>query len=335
MADIAQKLSVSTVTVSKALNDKPGVSEEVREKIKETALQMGYKAPSPLKAARFGLATGNIGVIIPSRFLDSYSFYWAMYQNLLSHLREREYYGVLEILTDDEELESSPPRMLVDGKVDGLILIGQLEECYLEMLRAADIPLMFLDSYNGKSGGSSIISDGYYGMYAVVSYLINMGHRNIYFVGRLDATSSINDRYYGYSRAMNENGLRTADYMVIPDRDENGNLSIVLPDTLPSAFACNCDLTAYELTGLLKQRGLSVPNDISVAGFDDFIGLSGPRSLDITTYAVDINAMTKAAVDNLFQKMIDKDYRPTLKVITGRLIIKDSVRAIQHPNIIV
>src|SRR5574344_1451397 len=94
LSDIAEQLQVSTVTVSKALANKDGVSEELRRKIKELALSMGYTSqPSASSGVKNSQSTGNIGVLIPSRFFStSSSFYWNLYNALSTELMARNYY---------------------------------------------------------------------------------------------------------------------------------------------------------------------------------------------------------------------------------------------------
>lgn len=100
MSDIAAKLGVSIVTVSKALNDKEdGVSRTLKEQIKKTANEMGYKKAG----AAQGGTHNNIGVIISERFLEDNSFYWQIYQNLQAKLVENGYFGILEICRSDDE----------------------------------------------------------------------------------------------------------------------------------------------------------------------------------------------------------------------------------------
>lgn len=323
MADIAKRVGVSTVTVSKALGDKEGVSDEIREKIKATAHEMGYRFGPAAK--RVSKKTGNIGILIPAGFVErGRSFYWKMYENLISRLSEIGYYGILEMIQPEEQRALMEPRVLQDEKTDGLILIGQENPEYRRMLQKnPKIPLIILDSYDIMDGGDCVISDGYHGMAAVTSYLIHLGHRDICFVGSLNATSSINDRYFGYCRAMLENGLEVRPDMVLPDRMEDGNLNITLPERMPTAFACNCDMVACELIAKLRDAGFRVPEDISVAGFDDYVfpGLGGP---EVTTYAVDIDAMVQACISRLLKKMSNRHYAAGLKIVTGRLIVRDT-----------
>jgi len=329
LSDIAAKIGVSTVTVSKALNGKPGVGSEMRGKIRLLARDMGYEKHIPVKPRKSARTTGNIGILVPARFLilGNDSFYWGLYRAVLSYLNERNYFGIMEVTRDEEEKQLVMPRILRENKTDGIILMGQFGENYINELGKNNIPLVFLDSYNGKSGKSSVISDGYYGMYAVVSYLIGMGHRDICFVGKVGATSSISDRFFGYCRAMAEYGFPVTDDMVISDRNELGEMDIALPEIMPTAFACNCDLAAYELISKLNEKNILVPDDVSVAGFDDFISFKGlAPHLKITTYFADTDAMARVSVEELITKIEDPKYSPTLKIITGTLIIRDSVK---------
>jgi LacI family transcriptional regulator len=103
MADIAQKLNVSNVTVSKALADKDGVGDELRAKIKQLANEMGYSYNSVAKSLKDG-RTYNIGIVVPDRFLGkTMSFYWVLYQNISKELLKRNYYGIFEILKPEDE----------------------------------------------------------------------------------------------------------------------------------------------------------------------------------------------------------------------------------------
>ncbi len=330
LSDIAQRLGVSNVTVSKALADKEGVSEELRRTIKKLAIEMGYRAKTPGTVKKSG-RTGNIGILIPGRFVDQkYSFYWDMYERVISWLTFYGYYGILEILKSDDENTLNLPRIVKDAKVDGLIVMGQVKQEYLQCLSQEDnLAVIFLDAYNSYYGCDAIISDGYYGMYMMTNYLLKMGHRNIFFVGTISATSSISDRYFGYSRAMLEEGITVTEDMIIPDRDiSTGILKVSLPKELPSAFACNCDTVAYELILALKESGVRVPEDVSVVGFDNYIlsEISSPR---ITTYEVDMDGMAKASAERLIKKIDDPSYSPGLKITVGKVIVKESVKELR------
>ncbi|MBE6023119.1 MAG: LacI family transcriptional regulator [Cellulosilyticum sp.] len=327
LEDIAKRLGVSNVTVSKALSDKSGVSEEMRKRIKGLAQQMGY-IPLSSQKTKENKGTGNIGVLVPSRFIDgSTSFYWAIYQMVVTKLQARGYYAILEILDDVDEENCQLPKMIQDEKIDGLIMIGQVNAKYSEYIWKNNIvPVIFLDFYDTHMEYDTIISDGFYGMYVLTDYLIKMGHRDIGFVGKVLYTSSITDRFFGYQKALLENHIPMRKEWVIDDRDMENNIKIELPNKLPTAFACNSDLAANMMISTLATRGLIVPDDISIVGFDNYL-YSTLSTAQITTYEVKIDKMAELGVKTLLRKINHKEYTKGVQIITGQMVVKDTVKA--------
>lgn len=325
MADIAKRLGVSTVTVSKALAGKDGVSEPVRMKIKETASEMGYQG----KPAAHEPSTGEtVGVLIHERFLSKdQSFYLSLYERVVASLARYDMYGLLESVLWEDEESLIQPRLVQSGRVQSLIIVGTMSAGYLDFIRRLGLPVVQLDAYDAHGTLDTVISDGYYGMYRMTNYLIQRGHRNIAFLGSVGATSSITDRYFGYCRALQESGIQLRTDWVLPDRDDRGNFKMDLPRELPTAFACNCDAAAYHLMRLLSANGLRVPEDVSVVSFDDFIysDLSSPT---ITTYAVDMDGMARASVEQLRARIADPERELEFRVVTGFLREKESVRRV-------
>ena len=111
LADIAAKVGVSNVAVSKALSGKPGVSDELRARIRQVADRMGYRTSSSGRSAP--VETGNIGVIVPEDYYGySISFYGQLYEKVVKALYDHRYYGILELLTKEDEQEGNIPKVL-------------------------------------------------------------------------------------------------------------------------------------------------------------------------------------------------------------------------------
>ena len=178
MQDIADRLGVSKVTVSKALNNKEGVGEELRLKIKKTAEEMGYRYNSCAKSVKYGL-TYNIGVISPEKFTGTNSFYISFYKMISKELDRRGYSAILHTLSHEEEASLRLPRLYYECKADGLIILGQVGTRYAELLGSIDIPVVFLDFYDKHSEIDSVISDNFHAAYELTNYLIENGHREI------------------------------------------------------------------------------------------------------------------------------------------------------------
>lgn len=328
MSDIAERLHVSIVTVSKALAGKDGVGEELRREILQLADEMGYqnKKNKPDAPAK----TYTLGIVTSYRYIEKgQSFYWNLYERILFYLAQTGHIGILEVVTDSAEQEQQIPRLVQEERVDGVIVMGNFSRAYRDMLAETGIPMVVLDAFDARYHRDSVISDGYYGMYTMVDYLLQMGHRDIAFVGSVNATSSITDRYYGYCRAMREAGVTVTDDRILPDRDSEGKVVISLEHLkkLPTAFACNCDITAYVLLSALKEKGIRVPEDVSIVGFDDYI-LAGLAVPALTTYAVDIDYMAKASAQQLIRRIQRPEMDVRRIVISGKLVIRDSVKAI-------
>ena len=325
MADIAQQLGVSTVTVSKALAGKDGVSEAVREKIVALAGEMGYQP----KATAAEEQTGEmVGVLISERFLrPNESFYWTMYERVLDKLTARGMFGMIERVSLRDEAEQTIPMLVQSKRVKAIIVIGSFTLDYLQMIRRLGLPVVQMDNYHPQSGLDTVISDGYYGMYIMTDYLLQRGHRDIAYLGRIGATSSITDRYFGYCRALQEHNIPVRKDWVLSDRDDNGNWQFAIPEKMPTAFVCNCDAVAYHLIRQLTERGWRVPENISVVCFDDYLfsELASPR---VTCYGVDVDGMAQAGVDQLCRRWRDPEAEVLFQVVAGHLVEKESVRQI-------
>ena len=333
LSDIAERVGVSTVTVSKALSGQKGVSEEVREKIHSIAEELGYQQPSAARKSQ-NHKNFNIGILISERFLVKYeSFYWQMYQAVATRASAEECFTMLEVIGKAEEENGRMPKLVQERKVDGIIVIGKMMDAYLQHLNTeAGIPVIYLDYYNGREASDSVISNSYYGTYELTYYLYRMGHRKIAYVGTLLAMESITDRYFGYQKALLELGLEQKKGWVLDDRHiETGEIDTVnmlqIPKDMPTAFVCNCDLTASFLIKKLKDNGYRVPEDISVVGFDNYL-YPGLSDIQITTYEVDLEEMARRAIHNMISKISNENYKPGIHIVEGHMVLKESVAQI-------
>lgn len=329
LSDIAEKLGVSTVTVSKALADKEGVGDELREQIKDLAAEMGYRGKKNSGLNNHsGKMTGNIGILIPKRFFSmNYSFYWYLFNFVSSELLNRNYYCIMELLTDEDEQNCNLPRILQNKKVDGLIILGQVSNEYLDLIDNNYNNFILLDFYTNRMKVDSVSNDDYYCSYMLTSYVISQGHKKLRFVGNFEATTSIRDRFMGFQKAIFENNLKTSIDDIIPDRDEKGlEIDIPLPDKndMPTAFICNNDETAAILMTKLIENGYSIPEDISVTGFDNFVARHTPP-VELTTVFVRPEDMATVAADLIIKKITGIPYIKGRHLVSGNLLIRKSV----------
>ena len=112
---------------------------------------------------------------------------------------------------------------------------------------------------------------------------------------------------------------------ILEDRDEAGEIVLKLPEELPEAFVCNCDLVAGMLVYKLNERGLKVPDDVSVVGFDNFL-YPGYADMKITTYEVNTKAMVRVAIKKLMKQFKNPNSGRGLEIVSGHVVMKNSVR---------
>ena len=323
MREIGHAVGVSAVTVSKAMAGKPGMSDAMRERILRTAAEMGYVYPGAEKAE----ASRNldIGILVPEPFFHANSFYANIYKLLVQQLATAGHYALLELLESEAEKALALPKILENRRVDGLILLGQPGREYYRMIARQEIPVVFLDFYDEQASADAVVGDNSYGCYRLTSHLIKNGHTRIGFVGNYRATSSIMDRYLGYYRAMLAHCLPLREDWILMDRDQGNHVAeeLPLPEEMPTAFVCNCDLIARKLILQLEARGIRVPEDVSVTGFDDF-EIEAPAGPGISTFRVNVEAMVDITVKTIQERCagLQKPFGRT--VIGGQPVYRES-----------
>lgn len=327
LKDIADVLNISNVTVSNALLGKKGVSSEVRDMILKTAKEMGYDLSRYEKTEKSNM----IGVIVANKYLEvGVSFYWAMYQKVAYVASKRHGVTTFEVLDPDSERQGILPNMVHRKTVDGLVVIGWVDKAYVEKLvKQSGVPVVLLDFSIRDIPCDAVMSGNYFGMYKATRNLIEHGHRDIAFVGSIRDNRNIFDRYYGYKKGLLEAGVKIRKEWCLEDRDLiTGEIKIHLPEHMPTAFACNSDLTASYLYDALTAKGYHVPDDISVVGYDNYLfGHSFAEKL--TTYNVDMERMAKVAVKLLMRRIQgDKKHFET-RYIDSEVIERYSVKTLK------
>lgn len=328
MREIGRMLGVSAVTVSKALAGKSGVSESMRQRIIKTAADLGYVNPNDVRGQEARAL--DVGILVPDHFFSADSFYSMFYKQLVHSLTDAGHFGMLELLSEEMEASLTLPNLLRSGRVDALIILGQPSRSYVRMVTEQPVPVVFLDFYDEYAGADAVVADNSYGCGRLTTHMIHNGHKNIGFVGTRKATSSIMDRYLGYYRAMLMHDLPIREDWIINDRDDTGHLldQLKLPDELPTALVCNCDLTARRTIEALNAAGYRVPQDVSVVGFDDFSG--GNAAPSLSTFRTDVTAMTQMAV-KLAVERCSGGRKPFGRVVVdGQPVYRDSEGPVNH-----
>lgn len=322
MADIAEKLGISIVSVSKGLSGKDGVSEEMRARIIATANELGYEPPAPKNTARE--RTGNIGVLIADHFFTENAFYSSLYRAVVNRCTTLGYSCLMELVSPEAERECLTPNLVSQSKIDALIFMGEISHDYLRAVIRCGLPFVLLDFYDDCLEADYVIGNNISGSYTLTKHLLDSGRKKIGFVGSIGATCSIMDRYLGYCRALLQAGVEPNPAWRLEDRSTDMKwVPLVLPQPMPEAFVCNNDEIAFHLVECLNRAGYAVPEDVAVAGYDDFRFATICRP-QLTTYHVNIESMAATAVECLQQKLSNQVLTASAHVVPGMFVQRDS-----------
>ena len=295
MQDIADRMHVSKVSVCKALNRKPGVGEALRRAIISAAQEMGYEGIPPEAVRRFAF------VVSKHFFLETDAFYSEMYDQFNQKCLEKGIGTSLIIVTTDDMNRGVLPAQLLMEEFSGIAAAGEMPDGFLRLLEKPGRPLVLLDFESEAVSACSLLTENYRWGGAVTQLLADQGHTKIGFIGLPGSTKSITDRYFGYRRALLINHLPFHEEWVLVNNDTTTGLyssNIALPEDMPTAFVCHCDMAAYYLLGTLNQHGFQCPRDVSVISFDN-TRLAETCCPPLTSVSIDTRAFAQHALDLL------------------------------------
>lgn len=325
--DIARLAGVSASTVSRVINGGENVSKKTRGKVQRIIQSVDY---IPNDVAR-GLATSSnntIGLLIPY-IMNSY--YSELIQSIEQTVRAKGFSLILCITNDDKAREGDYINDMIRRQVRGLLILStRIDSEALVQRMKKNLAVVAVDADIPRVDCIRVESEA--GTYAVVRHLIENGHRKIGFVGYQFELNSLQDRLCGYKRALLENGLEVReDYIVEGEQTSNCGYHMAkkllsLKDP-PTAIQC---MNEYCATGVymgLMERGLRIPEDISVSAFD---GLETSKLLvpRLTTAAMPIADMGESAANLLIQNIeagesvAQKEYLFPAKLFVGGSVRK-------------
>lgn len=321
--DVAKEAGVSVATVSKVINNYPDVSDKTRKKVSQTIKELKYH---PNVAAR-GLVKGRswtVGVFVTNSFKNP--FVSELLEGIKTALQNSGYDLVLLSTRFDDPGYSFVEHCL-SRNVDGVVGFGVARnDPHLEELLDSDIPTMFVDAdIRGRRAGY-ITTENKAGIMQAVEHLAQLGHSRIAFIsGKLDnAVGSL--RHEGFTEGMKKHKLPVhPDYVRVSDYSMEGG-TIAMNDLLalkerPTAVVCTSDMMAFGAINVIHRNGLSVPEDISVIGFDNTY-YSEIFSPALTTVNQNIPSIGSHAIENLIAMIENSDFAPSVVTEPSNLIVR-------------
>jgi LacI family transcriptional regulator len=291
ITDVAAEAGVSISTVSLVMNGKGAVAEATRSRVQTAATRLGY---TPSRSAR-GLAagrTGNLGFVLrEDHFCRSEPFYTRVFLGAEFEARRRGLYVLLATVPERYDPATDAPRFLQEHTVDGVVVAGRVDDAFLDALGRSGIPFVLADY--AWHGAAAVQLDNEGGAALVAAHLVGRGHTRVGFLGADQGHPSMAARYTGFVNAMAAAGHAVPDVRIAvtdgaADRKAGADLAGRLLDgpDRPTAVFCANDALALGLIDAARARGLDVPGDVAVVGFDDVEGaaLASPPLTTVRVY---------------------------------------------------
>jgi LacI family transcriptional regulator len=271
IADIARALNLTGATVSRALNNRKGTSEDTRRLVQEAAERMNYRRDRIAYSLRSG-RTNIIGVIIPSAEIN---FFGSVVHGIESMANQHGYNVLIYQSNEQPEYEIKGIETFLSSRVDGILASIAKETTdfshYLE-IKERGVPLVFFDRANDSLNIPSVVINDYRGAYLATEHLIRQGYKRIAHIAGQQHLKIFKDRLDGYKAALSAYGITAEDELVY-----FGNVSIesgrqairhlLSLSTPPDAVFAVEDFTALGAVKELKDKKIEIPEAFGVVGF--------------------------------------------------------------------
>jgi DNA-binding LacI/PurR family transcriptional regulator len=322
--EVARLAGVSQSTVSRVFTPGANVSEKARRRVLEAAKELGYR-PNALarglimnKTNMIGLVMGNIHNPFYPEILDKFT----------RGLGEKGYH-VLFVHTKNDEIQQEEISQFLEYNVEGVIVTDALlSSNVVSQLSENDIPIILFNRYIQRFPCHAVCCDNYNAGKQIGEYLWERGHRHVAYIAGHRNTSTSYDRERGFCEVLNRYGIEPV--------VEEGNytyeeayqaaLRLLKRDSRPEAIFCANDIMALGAVDAVKSLGMSIPNDVSIIGFDDITMASWPP-YSLTTWKQPVDEMIAATIRILLSEIEEANEEALSVLIPGTLIERTSVRS--------
>lgn len=319
--DVARVAGVGVGTVSRVLNNYPGVSPETRTRVTNVIAQLHYK-PNPIARSMISKRTDAIGVIVP---FFTHPFQIEILQSIQVALARAEKELILYNVETPTQRDHYFSEVPMHQKVDGLLIVSlSPTEIFLARLHENDLPTVLVDAYSPQL--HSLVVDNMDGSYQAVKFLIEKGHQRIGFINGIRddhfTFNQANDRLIGFHRAMSEANLIFDPDLLIATAWKRQDAQKAAQQLLqhherPTAIFAASDVQASGVLEAARILHLKIPEELSVMGFD---GIELSEVLGLSTVQQPIQQMGKLGVDILIEQINGIPGEPKLIRLPTHLI---------------
>lgn len=325
---IAREANVSPTTVSRVINnDYSSVAKSTRERILEIVARYDYR-PGERKQAQADVLQKLAGVVLP----NFEPFFIDVAVKLGDVLHELGFEILIRWSRDDFAVEQDNIERILEAGVQGILYMSTTaspKDCYA-MLNERHIPYVVLDSYLQEHNvPAAVCVDGARGMYDITNYLIENGHRDIAYISGISYDTFNHNRYLGYSKALLDAGI-AVDPKVIKFGSFTFNsgrecMRVLLEGKRAfTAVVCENDIIAAGALDAMKELGVTVPDEISITGFDNSLvaEITTPK---LTSVEQPLRDIARKAVELLIAQVNNQEIENRIIAYAPRIVVRNSV----------
>ncbi|MCC1493760.1 LacI family DNA-binding transcriptional regulator [Cognatishimia sp. F0-27] len=325
-AEVARRAGVSQSAVSRVFTPGASASPATAAKVRKAAAELGYR-PNVLARAMVSGRSRIIGLVVA--YLENH-FYPAALEKLSNALQTQGYHVLIFMASQTAKNIDTVVEEILDYQVDGIIAASvALSSDLAQRCKAAGVPVVFFNRTQEGHGSSAVMSNNRAGGRRVGELLVAGGHKRIAHIAGWEGASTQIERELGFREALSAAGMtlhaRAVGNFVMEQARDAARSMFSGPDRPDAVFVAN-DYMAFGVMDVLRtELGLSVPDDVSVVGFDD-VPTAGWAAYDLTTVRQRANLMVEKTVELLLEQIENPD-APTLELfIESPLVLRGSAR---------
>jgi LacI family transcriptional regulator len=325
--DIAEEAGVSPATVSRVLNNNPNVQADIQERVREIAERLGYEKSKPA-TPRSQRKSSIIGLIIP----DVLNPFFPLLIKGIENIAKIQGFSIIFCDSENDiEMEEKHVKTLMEEGIEGLIFIPAPGTNHLvdELIRQ-DFPMVFLDRRSKHDSSNFVTCANKEGAHQAAKYLYSLGHRNIVYISGPRYLSTEMERFEGFKTALEEEGVHLQEEFIVHGEHnwstayEEVNNLLDRSMTFTAVFASS-DIMAFGAKQAFEDRGLQIPDKISIIGYDD---IPFSSAISLTTISQPAFEMGRNAMHLLIDLIKKRIHPPQHIVLRPSIIIRKSCQKI-------
>lgn len=325
MKNIAESVGVSVMTVSKAINNKPGISENTRRRVLDTAREMGYVQNLTAKNLRTH-RSGTLGVVLS----DSSEMVTSKVLRAIEDTCDQNGYNVIVSNTDRDPLrERGAVNTLMGKQIDGLVMVAPMlcSADDIEWLRQFDKPFVFLMRKNDSVPLDSVINDNYLGGWQIIEHLIGEGCQRFLFL-MIENSQSGAERLNGFMDALRQHHVdeKNCRFIYTAPSIESARTAMLRQLGGPVDFdvvVSGCDVQAIGAMDALLSAGVRIPQDVCVTGYDG-VELAQYLRVPLTTVNQPLYDIGRQGTEILLDRIKYHDMPVRKIVLKSKLVCRES-----------